>query len=188
MESSVIIGGASSKNARNAADYYATPRDCTVALLRRFSWLFEGQSIWEPACGDGAISKVLEEHSFDVASTDLHDRGFGKPGIDFLKSNKSPFPIITNPPFKLAEQFIEHSASFGVPFAMLLKSTYWHAAKRFDLFNRTKPLAVLAMAWRPAMSPERGRAATMDFCWTVWDGKPTQNTRYIIEKRQALDA
>jgi len=37
---------------------------------------FEG-SIWEPACGDGAISKVLLAAGFDVVSTDLIDRGFG---------------------------------------------------------------------------------------------------------------
>ena len=60
MKASTIIGGKSPKNSRNAADFYATPRECTNALLDNFDWLFRGGRIWEPACGDGAISKVLE--------------------------------------------------------------------------------------------------------------------------------
>jgi hypothetical protein len=60
---------------------------------------FEG-SIWEPACGDGAISKVLEAAGYTVISTDLVDRGYGHGGHDFLKS-ETPLGrnIITNPPY-----------------------------------------------------------------------------------------
>ena len=86
MRSSVIIGGKSPKNDRNAADFYATPPECTIALLNCFEWLFRGRRIWEPACGDGAISKVLEERNFRVVSTDLHDRGYGDSGMNFLNA------------------------------------------------------------------------------------------------------
>jgi len=183
MRSSTIIGGSSDSNERQSADFYATPPECTKALLKEYRHLFSGKNIWEPACGDGAISRVLESEHFTVRSSDLHDRGYGVSGIDFLKSNCRGGAIITNPPFNLAEEFIRHSASFGVPFAMLLKATYWHAAKRYDLFYDTSPLAVVSLAWRPAMSPERGKSATMDFCWTVWDREPSRNTRYCIQKR-----
>ena len=184
MKSSTMIGGESNQHGRNAADFYATPPECTIALLDEFGWLFEGSRIWEPACGDGAISKVLEEHRLDVISTDLHDRGYGDSGMNFLTADCICGSIITNPPFNLAADFIEHAATKDVPFAMLLKSTYWHAASRYDLFQRTKPLAVIAMTWRPAMSPERGKAATMDFIWTVWDSSPSENTQYIVQHRK----
>ena len=60
---------------------------------------FDG-SIWEPACGDGAISKVLAEAGYQVVSTDLIDRGYGAGGQDFLKSDKPLAKnIITNPPY-----------------------------------------------------------------------------------------
>jgi hypothetical protein len=60
---------------------------------------FEG-TIWEPACGDGAISKVLEAAGYDVISTDLIDRGFGQGGVDFLKTTKAlGRNIVTNPPY-----------------------------------------------------------------------------------------
>ena len=183
MRSSTMSGGLSSKHGRNSADFYATPPECTVALLNKFEWLFEGSRVWEPACGDGAISKVLEGVGLDVVSTDLHYRGYGVGGMNFLNSECSCGSIITNPPFNLAEQFIERAVKKEVPFAMLLKATYWHAAKRHNLFTRTRPLAVMAMAWRPAMSPERGKSGTMDFCWTIWDSKPSIETKYMLAKK-----
>jgi hypothetical protein len=178
-----IVGGASATHSRNPADFYPTPRECTIALLERYGSLFEGRKVWEPACGDGAISKVLQDEGYYVASSDLHDRGFGNSGEDFLTTRKPCEAIVTNPPFNVADKFIEHASSFGVPFAMLLKSQYWHAAKRIGLFNRYQPLSVMAMAWRPSMCPERGKAGTMDFCWTVWMDKPSVLTSYWVQER-----
>ena len=61
---------------REAFDYYATdPRAVEMLLeLEQFSPV-----IWEPACGEGHISKVLQAHSYEVISTDLIYRGFGDP-------------------------------------------------------------------------------------------------------------
>jgi hypothetical protein len=77
-------------------EFYPTPPEATRALLSVES--FEG-TVWEPACGDGAISKVLMAAGYQVVSTDLIDRGFGQGGCDFLKSTE-PLArnIITNPP------------------------------------------------------------------------------------------
>jgi len=78
-------------------DYYPTPREATLALLGVET--FQG-TIWEPACGDGAISKVLEEQGLSVISTDVVDRGYGTAGIDFLLDfSTSSNHVITNPPF-----------------------------------------------------------------------------------------
>lgn len=67
--------------ARQADDFYATPRSAIEQLLDVEP--FYG-SIWEPACGDGAISRVLQERAYKVTSTDLVDRGYGAAGVDFL--------------------------------------------------------------------------------------------------------
>jgi hypothetical protein len=82
---------------RAAYEFYPTPPEATRALLSVES--FEGD-IWEPACGDGAISKVLKASGYQVVSTDLIDRGYGAGGHNFLKSN-TPLAknIITNPPY-----------------------------------------------------------------------------------------
>jgi hypothetical protein len=59
--------------------------------------------------------------------------------------------------------------------ALLLKATYWHAAKRIDLFRRHPPAAVHPLTWRVDFD---GRdAPTMDVCWNVWQ-TGTTGTRY----------
>ena len=186
MKSSTMIGGESNQHGRNSADFYATPPECTAVLLENYGGMFRQGRVWEPACGDGAISKVLEGRGYEVVSTDLHDRGYGEGGMNFLTSDCSCQSIITNPPFHLAAQFIERAVKKEVPFAMLLKATYWHAAKRNELFNRTRPLAVIAMSWRPAMSPERGKSGTMDFIWTVWRPATDHCTRYHVYSKPSL--
>ncbi|SFL43618.1 hypothetical protein SAMN04488036_11513 [Shimia haliotis] len=82
---------------RAAFEFYPTPPEAVRALLSVER--FDG-SIWEPACGDGAISKVLIEAGYQVVSTDLIDRGYGQGGLNFLKSTKPLAKnIITNPPY-----------------------------------------------------------------------------------------
>jgi hypothetical protein len=84
---------------RQGADFYATPTWVTEALLRHVR--FRGP-VWEPCCGDGAMSSVLAAAGHEVVSTDLVDRGFGVSGVDFLACRKVPGncrSIVTNPPY-----------------------------------------------------------------------------------------
>ena len=60
---------------------------------------FKGD-IWECACGNGAMSNVLEETGCHVPSSDLYDRGYGDAGVDFLDGGKRADNIVTNPPYK----------------------------------------------------------------------------------------
>lgn len=177
VQASTMIGGASPDHKRNEADFYPTPPECTAALLKRFRF---GRNVWEPACGDGAISRVLTAYGMDVFSTDLRHTGFGVGGVDALRTRPENIDwVVTNPPFNLAADFIRHLRSLKVPFALLLKATFWHAASRHDLFKETGPVAVCPMLWRPAMDPKRGKSATMDFMWTVWTDAPVPTCKYL---------
>jgi hypothetical protein len=83
---------------RETHDFYPTWPAATRALLSVER--FDG-AIWEPACGDGAMSKVLEAAGHEVISTDLIDRGYGEGGRDFLMEWQPRAPnIVTNPPFR----------------------------------------------------------------------------------------
>ena len=93
-----------SSEGRPDNDFYPTSPDAVEALLMVEK--FDGP-IWEPACGDGAICKVLEANGYTVVATDLIDRGYGESPHDFLTSNLTCDNIITNPPFILAEDFIK---------------------------------------------------------------------------------
>ena len=182
---SSIGGGASSNYERVEADFYPTPADCTIALLTWFGESFP-REVWEPACGDGAISRVLEAHGFTVWSSDLHDRGYGRSGVDFLAMDVR-HPVVTNPPFSLAEEFIRKAREADQPFAMLLKATYWNTTGRRALFHETGPYAVLPLTWRPNFVPARGKSPTMDVGWTVWAARPVETCLYAPLPRPAQE-
>lgn len=88
---------------REENDFYPTPERATEELLKRIN--INGVT-WECACGDGAISKLLPG---EIISTDLIDRGYGEPYVDFLKTIKKVDWIITNPPYSKMRKFIQHS-------------------------------------------------------------------------------
>lgn len=83
------------RTAESGPDFYSTPSWGTRALLGRESFL---GSISEPCCGSGEMSEVLKETGLPVRSSDLYDRGYGYPGIDFLDATSKVDNIITNPP------------------------------------------------------------------------------------------
>ena len=60
---------------RHSKDYYPTPEIATKALLQREMF---APIVWECACGDGAISKVLDKEGYKTFNTDLYAYGFGE--------------------------------------------------------------------------------------------------------------
>ena len=68
-------------------DFFPTPPWATFALIDNER--FKGD-IWECACGDGAMSRVLERYCCrPVYSSDLYNRGYGDHGLDFLSTSRS---------------------------------------------------------------------------------------------------
>lgn len=175
---SAILANRSSEN-RDHLDFYPTPPSATIALidfLVKENILHTYHKIWEPACGTGDMSRVLKMFSKDVIETDIQT------GYDYLEN---PIPtrdkidwVITNPPFKLAKEFILKSVDHSVNFAFLLKSQYWHSANRLPLFRQYKPSFILPLTWRIDFKyKERGQgleakgSPTMDHIWVVWKRK-----------------
>ena len=87
----------------SGADFYPTPPWATFALMDNEE--FHGE-VWECACGDGSMSRVIEETGVPVISSDLYDHGFGETGHDFLTTDRRSENIITNPPYYDAESFV----------------------------------------------------------------------------------
>jgi hypothetical protein len=176
------LGIAVDHDNREKDDFYPTPPEATEALLRVESF---GGPIWEPACGDGAISRILEAAGHTVTSSDLVDRGYGEANIDFLMEWQPRAPnIVTNPPFKLALQFVEHALSLTTGKVCMLGRLAWleGQARRERLYDNSPIARVHVFSKRLTM--QRGRAANDDdeggmiaFAWFVWEkgyeGKPT---------------
>lgn len=175
-----VTGVAVDRAAREKDDFYPTPPEGTRALLR--VEMFDGD-IWEPACGDGAISKELEAAGYRVVSTDLVDRGYGRPRIDFLMERQPLAPnIVTNPPFKMVAPFMRQALALSSrKMAMLLRLACLEGAERGDIFA-TSPLARV-WVFRRRLQFNRGGVKASDnggmvaFAWFVWDhahsGPPT---------------
>ena len=173
---SSIGGGPASR--RSESDFYPTPWEATFALMD-FLRLPRCSLIWEPACGEGDMVETIRRCGYCVVGTDIvmgydfinnpppKDHGFSVNGapaqIDF---------IITNPPFSASEDFIRHALDLNVPFAFLLKSQYWHAARRLNLFEQNPPTFVLPLTWRPdflfKQHSEKRASPLMDVMWCVW--------------------
>ena len=165
---------------RSKTDFYPTPENVTIALMEYLD--LPDYTIWEPACGEGHIVEALKDLGFNVVATELHNRGYGSCGIDYLRTANTPGYcdwIITNPPFSLSEQFIRKSIEHGKPFAMLLKSQYWHSSRRRKLFEEYKPRAVLPLTWRPDfLFGAKSGSPTMECIWTVWGIESAKYTIY----------
>lgn len=126
---------------RHLHDYYATDPYAIDLLCAEEQ--FTG-NIWEPACGEGHLSKRLLELGHNVISTDLFDRGYGRSGVDFLACTKSYGDnIITNPPYKYALEFCQHALRLlptDGKLAMFLKLTFLEGKKRKVFFQKTPPV------------------------------------------------
>jgi hypothetical protein len=102
---------------------------------------------WEPCANRGYMVKPLREFFGKVYASDIFDYGAGYPQHDFLmpyKPFRSAVPVdwvITNPPFRLAEQIISHGleiATQGV--AVLVRSAFEEGMERyFKLFSVQPP-------------------------------------------------
>ena len=127
---------------RAANDYYATDPRAVEMLLQMETF---APVIWEPACGEGHISKVLAAHGYEVISTDLIYRGFGDPEpLNFLEETLDGFEgdIITNPPYSVGLQFVERaleSVRPGGKVAMFLKVQFLEGKRRGEFFKKSPP-------------------------------------------------
>lgn len=137
--------------------------------------------IWEPACGQNHMVNAIRNRGYQVIGTDILT------GTDFLEVDIPDGVdwIITNPPFSKSEKFIERCIEHKKPFALLLKSQYWHAKKRMKLFQEYPPEYVLPLSWRPDfLMGKRGKGSPlMDVIWNVWEPGFTSYTKYIILER-----
>lgn len=160
----------SRRRVRQAEDFYPSPPDVTHALLTvEGDRLTSFPQISEPACGDGAISKVLEEAGMKVQSSDLIDRGFGEVGLDFLATDSlQSRAVVTNPPFSLAREFIRHSlVDLQVDYlALFLQATFFQSAVNASLFEAHPPSAIYPLTWVPKF---RSDGNFIKFAWFVWD-------------------
>lgn len=153
----ILWASSHAKHERQNEDYYATdPKAVTMLFeLEEFS-----NNIREPACWEWHLSKEMERLWKNVYSTDLIDRWYWEWVIDFLNSeyweiieNTKWRDIITNPPYKYAEDFIRKSMNILNVWwkcAMFLKIQFLEGKKRKEMFKKYPPKIIYVSSSRIA--------------------------------------
>jgi hypothetical protein len=165
--------------AKDSLDDFPTPPWATRALIEHVLRSKSGlrkYTCLEPACGAGHMSKVLAEYFRQVQSSDIHDYGYGEVK-DYLKA---PLPVnafdwvITNPPFRSAEEFVLRSlkiARRGV--AILARTVFIESVGRYDrLFQRHPPSSFAQFTERVPMVKgrlDRKASTATGYGWLVWE-------------------
>ena len=182
------LAGGNPARGRAENDFYATHPDSTKALLEVEKIIYPAL---EPACGEGHISKLIEDPS--LVSTDLVYRGYGKGGIDFLSENYLESPdfgfetIITNPPFNLFQEFVEKALEVANQKVIMFGKLQALEGQKRATFLQKTPLRTVYVFKKRQQPMRNGKSndevtgkkmsSTMAFAWFVWEvgytGKPT---------------
>lgn len=131
-----------SEGKREENDFYATEPKAIIELLKYEKF---NKDIWECACGQNHIANVLKDSDYNVRCSDLIGRIKGIEIKDFLADTNTELwkgDIITNPPYKYAQQFIEKALDIipeGNKVAMFLKIQFLEGKKRKLLFQKYPP-------------------------------------------------
>ena len=137
-------GSGQHSHAERGLDCYQTPPVAVEALLR-VEEIPTG--VWEPCAGYGAIAQVLRNHDRAVVCSDVRDYGFRLHfRRNFLAEIGAPTGvecIVTNPPFRLAQQFIEHGLRLVPKVVMLLRLSFLESERRSPILDSGQ----LARVW-----------------------------------------
>lgn len=182
----------------DSLDDFPTPPWATRALCE---WLDHGDhgflgssTCREPAANRGHMVKPLAEYFRSVEASDIFDYGAGFPQSDYL-FGPSPEKVdwtITNPPFRLAEQFIARMLETSKDgCAVIVRAAFLEGQGRYErLFSVNPPSYVLQFTERVVihkgrLAPE-GSTATA-YAWLVWDGSSGTKLSWIAPCRKRLE-
>jgi hypothetical protein len=162
---------------KKSLDDFPTPLWATRALVEKVigAETVRGLTCLEPACGRGHMAVALAEYFSAVEAKDVFGYGFGAVA-DFLKANRpegSVDWVITNPPFRLAEDFIVRALPIArVGVAMLVRTVFIEGVRRYKgLFQPTPPTYVAQFAERVPMVKARidkNASTATAYAWLVW--------------------
>lgn len=163
---------------REVMDFYATEPKALSLLLDKEKF---SEIVWECACGELHLSKVLEQRGYKVRSSDIIDRVHNGEieVIDFLNyQGKWDGDIITNPPYKFSKQFVEKALEIipdGRRVAMFLKLTFLESKSRRELFDKSpfETLYVSSSRLQCAKNGDfetysAGTGTAVAYGWYIW--------------------
>lgn len=185
---------------RADADFYPTPRWCSVLLAEyaeRQRWWEKGEHVLDPCAGEGALLDVLKERGLRTHGIELDEdracrmmrRGHQHHGTGDALAMRwrldRPYVgdrfslIVTNPPFSIAEAFVQKALGELPPRGILVCLLRWSwlepTEERETLLHRRPPLALL-LPKRPKYDLKGQDSVTS--AWCVWGAGGEGEYRY----------
>lgn len=161
---------------RSERDWYPTPEDATRVVFKITGHQHSDSVVWEPACGDGAMSKVLGERFKTVVNTDIHPLMENAKQADFytFEPDFKVDWIITNPPYgKEADKFMErilyHVRKRKCSAAILARNELDCASGREKFFGKCSYYAgKRVLLWRPRWVAGSTGSPRHNYAWYYW--------------------
>lgn len=151
---------------RVANDKYETPTWAVEVIAPHIPYRIS--KIFDPCCGSGNIVRALNTIHHDAWGKDLEN------GYDYLKDKAWHEAIVTNPPYKLAEEFIVHALGHSTFVAMLLRTDFDHAKTRQYLFKHCPEFSKeIKLLQRPVFIRRTDgvkEAPSFNHSWFIWSG------------------
>lgn len=164
-----------SNKKRNENDFYETPRNCIIDILRREK-IDDNSRILDPACGNCIFGDVIKSMPMiknpNILNVDIENSNadivedFLKPG--FLEDQKFDV-IITNPPYSKAEEFLEKSwrlLSGNGKVIFLLRTLFLEGLHRYELFKNIHLTRLYVYSNRLDLRNDRSKI--ISFSWFVF--------------------
>lgn len=183
--------------AADSPDDFPTPPWATRALIEHVIGADEvrGLTCLEPACGRGYMARPLAEYFKTVDAADAYHYGFG-PVRDFLTfpyAARSHDWVITNPPFRLAEEFVVRSIAVArVGVAILARTVFLESVGRYESIFRDRPPTIFAQ-FSERVPMVKGRldqkaSTATGYAWFVWEkGKKDARLAWVPPCRRYLE-
>lgn len=159
-------------------DWFASPPWATragIEVARQVDACFGAGMIWEPACGDGIMAKVLADEVGPerVIATDIEPQGYGQ-RQDFLGEADHRYGvrwIFTNPPFANAAEFVERGLGIAkVGVAILCRVAFLESASRHELnLRHLTDFAIFTERVPMQLGPWNPRCSTATaYAWLIY--------------------
>jgi hypothetical protein len=169
-----VFGNTMHPHDERGRDLYETPEGAVRALLG--VQRFDG-TIWEPACGRGAIVRVLRDAGYPVIASDIvkYDRSVGVDFLaDFLTVDRAPedvSTVLTNPPFMFAPEFVRQGLLLVPRVVMLLRLEFLEGETRCDILDSGNLARVYVFRDRVPFRRDGWEESgnKMSFAWFEWD-------------------
>lgn len=182
------IGTDSATKEERGNNLYETPDEAvhTILCLEDFA-----PRVYEPACGRGAIVRVLERSGYHVALSDLVDYGTANADgeaqgvVDFMSTEQADgeYDIVTNPPYgDVLNAFVAHALRVHKPrkMALLLNLNFlagFDDPDRNFVMEECPPARIYVFKRRLPMMHRDGwdgpeAASRMNTAWFVWERQP----------------